>query len=211
MFSFTSAFIRELEKIAKVIIIAGNHDLIVDNVTRKDTLSSLFETARFENSFFLDYELGLQSGYVIDDNITWAVYSIFNGFMKPDIDKAMMEAPNNKIVGLYHGDIVGGKYYNGMVQENGLSKEAFNGCDCVMMGHIHKRQELKNYDSQLVYCGSLIQQNFGETVTQHGFVVWNMEDLSYEYVDMKSDYGYFNFEIKSLEDIENNKEILVNL
>ena len=92
-----------------------------------------------------------------------------------NLNPTVEEYPNNTVVGLYHGDIVGGKYYNGMVMENGLSKEAFNGCNCVMMGHIHKRQELKNYDTQLVYCGSLIQQNHGETVTQHGFVKWNIE------------------------------------
>lgn len=210
LYSFSSNFIRELEKIAKVIIIAGNHDLVVDNSTKKDTLSGLFETAQFQNSYFLDYELDFQSGYIIDDNVTWVVYSIFNGFMKPDLEKAIEENPNNTVVGLYHGDVVGGKYYNGTVQENGLSKEAFNGCDCVMMAHIHKRQELKNYDCKLVYCGSLIQQDNGETITQHGFAVWNMETLEYQYIDIDNEYGYYNFEIESFEDIENNKEILIN-
>lgn len=203
-------FIRELEKIAKVIVISGNHDTIIDNVTKKDTLSGVFETAQFENAFYLDLELGFQSGYIIDDNITWVVYSIYNGYMKPDFEKAIEDYPNNTVVGLYHGDIVGGKYYNGTVMEDGLSKEAFNGCNCVMMGHIHKRQELKNYDTPLVYCGSLIQQNHGETVTQHGFVKWNIETLEYEYIDLESEYGYFNFEIKDIEDIENDKEILLN-
>lgn len=210
LYSFTSAFIRELEKIGKVIIIAGNHDLIVDNVSRKDTLSGLFETANFKNTFYLDYELDFESGYVIDDNITWAVYSIFNGFMRPDIEKAIEENPNNIVVGLYHGEIVGSKNYNGSIFDIGLSKEEFNGCNCVMLGHIHKRQELKNYDTKLVYCGSLIQQNNGETVTQHGFVVWNMETLEYQFIDLDNEYGYYNFEITDIEDIEKDKEILLN-
>lgn len=210
LYSFMSNFIRQLEQIAKVIVIAGNHDTIIDNVSKKDTLSGLFETAQFENAFYLDYELDFQSGYIIDDNITWVVYSIFNGFMKPDFNKAIEEHPNNTVIGLCHHDIIGGKYFNGTILENGLSKEIFNGCNCVMLGHIHKRQELRNYDTPLVYCGSLIQQNHGETVTQHGFVKWNIETLEYEYIDLESEYGYYNFEIKDIEDIENNKEILLN-
>ena len=49
-------FIRELEKIAKVIVISGNHDTIINNVTKKDTLSGVFETAQFENAFYLDFQ-----------------------------------------------------------------------------------------------------------------------------------------------------------
>ena len=48
LISFVSIFIRELEKIAKVIVIAGNHDLIVNNLSRKDAISSIFVTAAFE-------------------------------------------------------------------------------------------------------------------------------------------------------------------
>ena len=53
LFSFTSMFIRELERIAQVLIISGNHDLLIDNKSKKDTMSALFETACFENSLFL--------------------------------------------------------------------------------------------------------------------------------------------------------------
>ena len=36
---FTSSFLRELEKIAKVMVISGNHDLVASNKTRTDTLT----------------------------------------------------------------------------------------------------------------------------------------------------------------------------
>ena len=82
LITFVSTFIRELESIAKVIVIAGNHDLIVNNLSRKDAISSIFETAAFDNAFLLDMELSYQSGYVVDDNITWCLYSIFDNFNK---------------------------------------------------------------------------------------------------------------------------------
>ena len=45
-------FIRELEKIAKVIVISGNHDTIIDNVTKKDTLSGVFSS--FDDATWTD-------------------------------------------------------------------------------------------------------------------------------------------------------------
>jgi DNA repair exonuclease SbcCD nuclease subunit len=211
LISFVSSLIRQLQEIAKVIVIAGNHDLIVNNSSRKDAITGLFETASFDNAFFLDYELDFQSGYIIDDNITWAVYSIYNDYLRPDIDKAKEEYPNNKVVGLYHGVIVGCSLYNGSVMDAGVTKDIFDGCDCVMAGDIHKRQELKRNDVTIVYPGSLIQQNYGETVTQHGFVKWNMESITYESVDLDTDYGMFDIEITSIDDIDNDKELLRNL
>lgn len=210
LISFVSSFIRELEKIAKVIVIAGNHDLIVNNSSRKDAITGIFETASFNNAFFLDYELDFQSGYIIDDNITWAVYSIYNDFLKPDIEKSKEEYPNNKVIGLYHGPIVGCSLYNGSVMDVGVTNDIFDGCDCVMAGDIHKRQEIKRGDVKIIYPGSLIQQNYGETVTQHGFVKWYIENTTYEYVDLDTEYGLFDIEITSIDDIDNDVEILKN-
>ena len=210
LITFVSTFIRELEKIAKVIVIAGNHDLIVNNLSRKDAISSIFETAAFNNAFLIDMELNYQSGYVIDDNITWCLYSIFDNFNKPNINEAKNDYPNNKIVGLYHGMIIGSMLYNGNIVDNGIQGELFEGCDCVMAGDIHKQQTLKRGDTQIVYPSSLIQQNYGETVTQHGFVVWDMETLTNEFIALENDYSLYKFEINNIEDIENNKEILIN-
>ena len=210
LITFVSTFIRELENIAKVIVIAGNHDLIVNNLSRKDAISSIFETAAFENAFLLDLELGYQSGYVVDDNITWCLYSIFDNFNKPNIFEAKNENPSNKIIGLYHGMIIGSMLYNGNIVDSGVQGELFDGCDCVMAGDIHKQQNLKRGDVTIVYPSSLIQQNYGETVTQHGFCVWDIETMTHEFIPLLSDYGMYKYEIKDISDIDNDKEILVN-
>lgn len=207
---FASSFIRQLEEFGKVIVIAGNHDLIVNNQSRKDALTAIFETASFENSFFLDYELEFQSGYVIDENITWAVYSIYNDFMRPNIEQAKGEAPENKVIGLYHGMIVGAQLNNGQIVDSGVDRGLFQGCDFVLAGDIHKRQVLKKGKVEIVYPGSLIQQTFGETITQHGFAVWNVETNEHQFVDLESDYGLYDMEINSFEDIDMDKERLIN-
>lgn len=210
LIAFVSSWIRELEEIARVIVISGNHDVMVGNMSRVDTLTAIFTAAKFNNAIHLDSYLGYESGIITDNNITWVLYSIFSDFSKPNIEQAREDFPDNVVIGLYHGTIVGATLNNGTVMESGADGDLFNGCDIVMAGDIHKRQEIKRGDVKIVYPGSLIQQTFGETVTQHGFAVWNIEDKSYKFIDLDDDYSLYDFEISSPEDIDKNKEILVN-
>ena len=209
LFVVMSFLIRQLEEIATVIVVAGNHDLIVTNQSRTDTITALFDTANFKNAKFLDAILDYSSGIVKDENVVWALYSIYDNFNKPNLDM-IKKTKNTRVIGLYHGMIVGASLQNGMVSNEGINCDAFKGCDCVMAGHIHLRQELRHGNVDVVYSGSLIQQTFGETVSQHGFVVWNLEDMTHEYVDIDTDYGLYDFEISSIEEIDENKERLVN-
>lgn len=212
LYTFTSAFLRQLEEITRVYVISGNHDLLENNLSKKDAISALFETAAFSNTFLLDKELEYRSGCIIDDNVTWVLYSIYDGYVTPhDLTSNKVNYKDNKIFGLYHGMIVGSKMDNGTVSESGLSCDEFKECDAVLCGHIHKFQEIRKNGVPIVYSSSLIQQNYGETVTQHGFCVWDVETLTYEFIEMETIYGLFDVEINSIEDIENDKEILLNL
>ena len=179
-------------------------------MSRMDAITSIFNTAQFQNSLFLDEMLDYESGCVIDDNIVWAVYSIYNGFTRPNIEEIREENPNCKVIGLFHGMVVGSTLPNGSVVNEGLDGGVFSGCDCVMAAHIHKRQVLKRGDVEIVYCGSIIQQTFGETVSQHGFVKWDAETLEHEYIDIETDYGLFDVEISCENDIDEDKERLIN-
>lgn len=210
LFVFASTFIRQLEEIARVIVISGNHDLIVNNTSRKDTMTALFETASFQNSVFADAYLGYDSGTLIDDNVTWVLYSIYADYRRPDIESARNENPNNIVIGLYHGKIIGATLNNGTVMQDGTDGDVFNGCDIVMAGDIHKRQELKRGDVTIVYPGSLIQQTFGETVTQHGFCVWDLVKNTHKFIDLETEYGLYDFQISSVDDMDENKETLLN-
>ena len=210
LIAFVSSWIRELEDFGRVIVISGNHDLVVDNKSRIDTLTAIFTAANFQNSIHLDSYLGYDSGIIVEDNVTWALYSIFTDYKRPNIEQAKEDYPNNIVIGLYHGTVVGATLNNGTVMDSGTSCDEFEGCDFVMAGDIHKRQVIKRGDCEIVYPGSLIQQTFGETVTQHGFAVWDLEKKTYEFVDLPLDYELYDFEIKSPEDLDENKEILIN-
>jgi DNA repair exonuclease SbcCD nuclease subunit len=70
LIAFVSAWIRQLEQFGKVVIISGNHDLMVGNMSRIDTLTAIFTASQFENSIHLDSYLGYDSGIIPDDNVT---------------------------------------------------------------------------------------------------------------------------------------------
>jgi hypothetical protein len=63
----------------------------------------------------------------------------------------------------------------------------------------------------LAYPSSLIQQNFGESVSNHGFLLWDIESKNFTEHNVENRYPYFQFRIKSLEDLENGTEIITNL
>ena len=118
-------------------------------------------------------------------------------------------------VGIIHGEVNGATSPNNRISENGLDPSIFDKCDFVIAGHIHKFQEIKKNNTKIVYCSSLKQQNFGETVSGHGFVLWNLnnvDEYTYEFIETpNTEHCYYKFSINNIEDIETNKEILVNI
>ena len=58
--------------------------------------------------------------------------------------------------------------------------------------------------------GSTICQNFGESVGKHGYGVYTVDDRNYKYFDLDNLQPYLNFKISDIEDINNDKEILIN-
>ena len=129
-------FFTELDKICKTIVIIGNHDFLMNNIGRVDSLTPLFEIGSYKQVVFLDKELEYKSGIYEDDNIAWCLYSSFTGFNTPDIEmhKETCRNKNNidLYVGLIHGDVNGAITVTNRVTENGLDPSVFNECDFVI-------------------------------------------------------------------------------
>lgn len=211
-------FFRELDGICKTIVVAGNHDLNMNNLDRVDSLTPVFEMCKFGNVHFLDKELGYKSGYMVDENIVWCLYSTFDLFAGPQnmdiltekINKEPLKDGKHTFVGLFHGDMNGAKNASGTAL-TGFDPNHFDGTDFVIAGHIHKCQEIDGDSTRIVYCGSLIQQDMGEAISGHGFVVWDVPEKKWELKEVKNgDYGYYKFKVESEDDIDNNKEQLLN-
>lgn len=206
MILLTIDFLKALEQIAPLVIIAGNHDLLENNRERIDSITPI--VSFFKGS---DVTYYTDSDCYEDDNIVWCVYSIFEGNRRPDIESARKEyGDDKKYVGLYHAPIVGAKTDIGYKLEHGGEIDLFDGCDVAMLGDIHKHQEFNHNNVKIVYPSSLIQQDFGENISGHGFLAWDMDNLTYKFHEVQNDYGFYKFKIASPDDVNDNKEKLVN-
>jgi DNA repair exonuclease SbcCD nuclease subunit len=195
----------------KTIVIAGNHDMLENNLDRKDALTPTFSIkGAYSNVIYADKELNYKSGYIIDDGVVWCLYSMFDMFKKPIFDDLQKQYPNHKFVGLYHGEVVGAVTDMGRMSESGIDTNDFKGLDCVMAGHIHKNQTLKKNGIPIVYSGSLIQQDIGENIIGHGYELWDMETMQHQHVEISNDYRMFKLEVTSYDDIKNDAETLLN-
>jgi DNA repair exonuclease SbcCD nuclease subunit len=195
--------LSESSKIAKTILISGNHDFLNSNLERLDTLSPIISALNNDNIVYYK-----DRGVYEDENVSWCVYSQFQGNVPPDIK----DAKGFKI-GLFHDPIQGLKTDLGFdFGEHAYDIEKFDGLDIVLCGDIHKRATFKIPNGKLgVMIGSTIQQNFGESVKNHGFGVFNIPNYKYEFVDIDNPRPFLSFKINGIKDIENGTEKLVNL
>jgi DNA repair exonuclease SbcCD nuclease subunit len=201
---------KNLEKIAPIVLIAGNHDLLENN---KDRLDSLTPMVQLLNELDIRYYKNTEC--ILDNNIVWCVYSVFDDNSRPNIEEARENyGEDKKYYGLFHAPINGASTDIGYIFDNSETLTHFKGCDAVLCGDIHKRQTLnyKNDDKMtpVVYSGSLIQQNFGESIENHGFLLWDVKSNEFQEFNIDSEYGFYQFKISSIDDIENNSEILTN-
>ena len=199
-------FLRKLEKIAPVVIVAGNHDLLENNKDRVDSITPMVQLLPG-----LDIRYYKESKCYLDENIVWCNYSIFDENARPNIEEGRETHGDDKTyIGLYHAPIMGATTDIGYEFDESTSLEHFDGCDIVMMGDIHKRHVFNYKGIPIAYPSSLIQQNFGETVSKHGFLWWDIENRTFEEHDIETDYGFYQFKINSLDDLDNSEEKLTN-
>jgi len=45
------------------------------------------------------------------------------------------------------------------------------------------------------YCGSLIQQSYGESLDKHGMLIWDVKSRQHEFRRVKNDFGYVTIQI----------------
>ena len=58
-----------------------------------------------------------------------------------------------------------------------------------------KKVKLKRIKPIIKYVGSLLQQNHGESLGNHGWCLWNVEDLSHTFHELPNAYGYYTLEL----------------
>ena len=106
---------------------------------------------------------------------------------------------NKPIVALYHGTINGSINDTGYIIEDHNQHSTrfrkisdFDGYDMVLLGDIHKHQYLKPH---IAYPGSLIQQNFGENLKEHGVLVWDILTKKSNFFPIQNNYGFITIQV----------------
>ena len=179
----------ECSKHCETILIAGNHDCNMNNSDRLDVLTPIVEALNLPNFHYLKdtqvYSVG---------GVDFAVFSIFD--KKDNWPKAETLFGNKKIA-LFHGPVDNSQTDVGyVVSSRHFTTDMFDGYDLALLGDIHKRQTMISPSGcKVVYAGSLVQQNFGESLNGHGFLVWDVASLKYEAIDIPNDYGYYTLDV----------------
>ena len=199
----TSKFLNDITKeLGKVVIIPGNHDFLENNHERVDSITPVVDMLQNDNIIYYK-----DSGVYEDDNINWVVYSLYQHNQRPDFEK-----DGKFYVGLFHSPIQGLATDTGYEFDDAYSPLNFRGLDLLLCGDIHKRQVFELPDGgQAIMVGSMIQQNFGETVDYHGYGIYDVESNSYEFFDLDNEQPFLHFSINDIKDIENETETLLNL
>lgn len=207
--NIVSWFLESCANVAKTIMIIGNHDFLENNHDRLDALTPIVKALRHDNLVFYK-----ETGVYKDENVNWAVYSLFDNNSRPD-GLNIPKKPGTTTIGLYHGAVYGMKQSGiqdgyDYTYDYGGNAATFMGCDIVLAGDIHLRQVVKHGDMPIIMVGSMIQQNQEETLSMHGYCTVEIPTLKYDFTDINNQVKYMKIKINDFNDIFENREILLN-
>ena len=191
----TYNFIKTLSTIMPIIIIPGNHDINMNNKERLDSLTPIISDLPKANPiyYFLD------SGVYQLSNLVFYHASIFDYQIIPPIPQITQKNTSKTTsIMLYHGRVNGAVQFNGLeITENSnktVTPSTFAPYDITCLGDIHKHQFLSH---NIAYAGSLIQQNHGEDVNNHGLIKWDVANKSGTFIPITNDWSYITLFVEN--------------
>ena len=178
----TYNFLKNLSDILPTFLIAGNHDALLTNNQRLDSISPIIDIGDLPNLYYLKdsnvYEYG---------NISIAVCSL--------LDSKWIYSKNyttDKLkICFYHGGVGEIETDVGYRLKGEKLITDFDGYDYVLLGDIHKHYFLDKEKKKVAYASSLICQNFNEWNTDHGVLKWDIINKEHKYINIKNNYGYY--------------------
>lgn len=190
MVELASEFLLNLADIAPTLVIAGNHDLNLSNMNRLDSLSPIIKNLRHSNLHYLKHS----NIYEVADT-DFAVFSVLDTREQwPSVKDCRKKAHK---IALYHGPVNGAhtdiKY---VITDRHVNSTTFTGYDIVILGDIHRYQVLQESNPAIVYASSIIQQNHGESLANHGWCLWDVDSRTHKFITVPNTYGYYTLELQ---------------
>lgn len=189
--NMVAEFLDTLSRIAPTILIAGNHDCNLNNMSRMDALSPIVSMidSDFNQLFYLK-----ETGVYSLENVDFVLNSVYEN-PKDFILSDDIQSDNTKIV-LYHGPVDRASTDAGvLMKHNDVKIEMFDGFDYGLFGDIHKFQYL-DVDGKFAYAGSLIQQNYGEGLV-HGIIEWDIKNKKSKFIEIENDWSYHTIDVEN--------------
>jgi DNA repair exonuclease SbcCD ATPase subunit/DNA repair exonuclease SbcCD nuclease subunit len=209
-------FMQALSEIGRTYIISGNHDYDQSDINKPSLVYST--TFAIPNVFVLN----TTSSFVIDDigisfvSIDETLDNYRNSGRLQDLPPFPSISGNVRYkLALFHGSFAAAKLYNGKTVEdtfNPYPLEWVSDFDYVLLGDIHKRQVF-SYKNKTIcgYAGSLIQQNFGEDIVNHGYLIWDLYNKDVKKVNVYNDKGFINIRESDSSSNSSRKDILIRI
>jgi DNA repair exonuclease SbcCD ATPase subunit/DNA repair exonuclease SbcCD nuclease subunit len=183
-----SWFLTECSKLRETFLITGNHDCNLNNSHRLDVLTPIINNLQNPRIHYLR-----DTGVYIHHNLTFVVYSILDKKENWPLGKDI--EGENKIC-LFHGPVNKAQTDIGyVVSSNSFTVDMFDGFDMVMMGDIHKRQTFGEGYEHVAYAGSMVQQNHGEMLENHGYLLWDIPTRTFTEHHLHNDFGFLTIDV----------------
>jgi len=214
-----------LAKIAPLDIFLGNHDMNLSQKEQGDTISPMLKIIeKFSELLSPMLKAKMNKSYIVSkENVGDIDFSNKGIYFFPDTDfykineklvYGVYSCKDNKLltlkkkekdvnyIGFYHGRIYGARGDNGyeLFGDDLVNPATFNNFDVVMLGDIHEHQSFREDDS-MAYCGSLIQQNNGESINK-GYLIWDIEKKTFQRRYILNDFGFAKITIAKGESVE---------
>lgn len=209
--------IHSIADIMPVFIIQGNHDLIQENNDENnDLIKALLHDRQHENVRYIDST----DSFDYDTNLHFGVVSIRDMLQRCSgsgmvDDLPLFPEPNkehNRVnVAISHATVLNCTLHNYTKAISGVPIEWYKGYDLVLLGDVHLQSAKysKKHSLYYGYPGSLIQQDFGESIYNHGFLLWNIDEnnrISLEKYHVLNEFGRANVRIDAKGSILINSE-----
>jgi DNA repair exonuclease SbcCD ATPase subunit len=191
--------IKGLASRGEVILIQGNHDhhpSHADIEAPYDILGALVGALNLDNVHYMKETGGMMIGDTFFSTVTIHDASetgdVRANAVKDELPPfPVVDTSAKTKVALWHGGISSCRYGNMSVKSKGVSLKWFDGYDIALLGDIHL-QQIGNHVAKINddgttsmsfagdgvtwgYPGSLIQQDHGEQLWDHGFLAWDLE------------------------------------
>ncbi len=182
---FVSIFISKLIKYGDLILINGNHDVSMQNETIESTIESMLTLSSEMNL------KGIDKIHFLNENKIYNIKGINFGLttmFTNEITKINNKKDNEIYIGLYHGKVIGSKTdigFKATKNNSNYNINDFREYDLVLLGDIHKHQYL---NKTIAYSSSLVQKDYGETIRNHGLIIWDPNDLTSEFIEIHNDW-----------------------